>query len=157
MKEPTDDPSDAVWRALASPWRRRILDALRDGPRTTGELTDLLETTRHQLVVHLQVLRKADLVVTAAEGRIRRNFLNPVPLRTIHDRWLSHYEAVWSDVLRDLRTDLESGARADEPTSDHARAAESTGEPAGKSTGRSTVESIDSSIDESTEEAHRAG
>jgi DNA-binding transcriptional ArsR family regulator len=157
MKEPPDDPTDAVWRALASPWRRRILDALRDGPRTTGELTDLLETSRHQLVVHLQVLRKADLVVTAAEGRTRRNFLNPVPLRTVHDRWLSNYEAVWSDVLRDLRADLEGGARADDPTSDHSPADESAGKSIDSSIDESIDETTDETTDESTEGAHRAG
>jgi len=109
---PTDDPSEPVWRALANPWRRRILDVLRESPRTTGELTDVLDTTRHQLLVHLEILRKADLVLTVAEGRVRRNYLNAVPLRMIHDRWLSRYESLWSDVLLDLRADLEAEVKA---------------------------------------------
>lgn len=109
-REDAEDGTDAVWRALASPWRRRILDALRDGPRTTGALVEILSTGRHQLLVHLTVLREADLVRTETRGRTRQNYLNPVPLRRIHDRWLSHYEALWSDVLLGLKADLESGA-----------------------------------------------
>jgi DNA-binding transcriptional ArsR family regulator len=102
-----DVEHDRVWRALAHVLRRRVLDVLRSESRTTSELAAALNVTRHQLLVHLSVLRDANLVVTVAEGRIRRNHLNPVPLRLVYDRWLSQYEAVWSDALLGLRADLE--------------------------------------------------
>ena len=107
MESLPDDPDGAVWRALANPWRRRILDVLRTGPRRTGELTDELGISRQHLVGHLDVLRAAGLVHTVAEGRVRQNHLDPAPLRAIAERWLSPYEAVWNDALRGLKDDLE--------------------------------------------------
>jgi DNA-binding transcriptional ArsR family regulator len=120
---PNENDHDRVWRALAHVLRRRVLDVLRSESRTTGELATALDITRHQLLVHLAVLRDADLVVTVAEGRIRRNYLNPVPLRLVCDRWLSPYEAVWSDALISLRADLEDGTAisVEPPVADQGR------------------------------------
>jgi DNA-binding transcriptional ArsR family regulator len=80
---------DDLWRALSSPWRRRLLDLLRAGPRTTGDLADALAgLTRYAVMQHLGVLAAADLVVVERRGRHRYNHLNPVPLRRWYERWV---------------------------------------------------------------------
>jgi DNA-binding transcriptional ArsR family regulator len=82
------EPSD-VFKALADPTRRDLLDALRSGPRTTGELCRMHpEMTRFGVMAHLKVLETAGLVVVAREGRTRHNHLNPVPIRQIYERWV---------------------------------------------------------------------
>jgi DNA-binding transcriptional ArsR family regulator len=98
---------DAVWRALAHPTRRRILDELRRGPQTTGALTSALGGNRHQILQHLGVLRAADLVLTEARGRTRMNHLNAVPIRLIYERWVSKYEDSWTAALVGLRDVVE--------------------------------------------------
>lgn len=105
MKMTHDD--DAVWKALAHPLRRAILDVLRAGPRTTGELVDELETGRHVVMQHLGVLREADLVLVEPRGRKRVNHLNPVPIQQIHQRWVAHYEENWVAALVQLKHDVE--------------------------------------------------
>jgi len=83
-----------VWRALASPWRRRILDRLRAGPATTGELAaGLPELSRYAVMQHLAVLVGAGLVLPERRGRDRVNHLNPVPLREWYERWVQPMEA----------------------------------------------------------------
>jgi DNA-binding transcriptional ArsR family regulator len=82
------EPSD-VFKALADPTRRDLLDALRLGPRTTGELSRMHpEMTRFGVMAHLKVLETAGLIVVAREGRTRYNHLNPVPIRQIYERWV---------------------------------------------------------------------
>lgn len=82
--------SEPVWRALASPHRRRLLDLLRDGPQTTGALTKSMPgLTRFAVMQHLSVLAEAGLVLFRKEGRSRLNFLNPVPIREALGLWLS--------------------------------------------------------------------
>jgi DNA-binding transcriptional ArsR family regulator len=104
---PAED-DDAVWRALAHPLRRRILDVLRDGPRTTGQVVDALgQAGRHVVVQHLAVLREADLVRVEPRGRQRVNHLNPVPIQHIHERWVSRYEANWLAALVGLKATVE--------------------------------------------------
>jgi DNA-binding transcriptional ArsR family regulator len=85
-------PVDEVFRALADPTRRGLLDALlaRDG-QTLGELQQRLPMTRFGVMKHLRVLEKAGLVVTRRRGREKLHFLNPVPIRLIHDRWVGKY------------------------------------------------------------------
>ncbi len=85
-------PVDEVLRALADPTRRGLLDALlaRDG-QTLGELQQRLPMTRFGVMKHLRVLEKAGLVVTRRRGREKLHFLNPVPIRLIHDRWVGKY------------------------------------------------------------------
>ena len=78
-----------LWRAMASPWRRQLLDLLRGGPRTTGDLVDAIpELSRYAVMQHLAVLVKAGVVVVRRRGRHRYNHLNPVPLRRWYERWV---------------------------------------------------------------------
>ena len=110
-----DDPSDdldAVWRALSNAIRRRILDVLQDGHRTTGELSDLFpELSRFAVMQHLKVLTEANLVVVVRQGRERHNYLNPVPIQQIYDRWVSHHMQPWTDALTSLKSELEARER----------------------------------------------
>lgn len=105
---------EAVWKALANPLRRSILDALRDGPRTTGELAERFpELSRFAVMQHLRVLEGADLVVARREGRKRYNYLNPVPIQRVYDRWVSRYVQPWTEALVGLKDELENEARED--------------------------------------------
>jgi DNA-binding transcriptional ArsR family regulator len=102
----TDD--DRVFKALADPTRRHLLDRLfeRDG-RTLLELESDLEMTRFGVMKHLGVLEEAGLIVTRREGREKHHFLNPVPIRLIHDRWINKYTERRVSALLDLKTSLE--------------------------------------------------
>ena len=102
----TDD--DLVFRALADPTRRLLLDQLyeRDG-RTLTELESQLEMTRFGVMKHLRILEGAGLVVTRRSGREKLHFLNPVPIRLIHDRWIDKYTERPAAALADLKTELE--------------------------------------------------
>jgi DNA-binding transcriptional ArsR family regulator len=102
----TDD--DRVFRALADPTRRFLLDLLfvRDG-RTLTELESELEMTRFGVMKHLKVLEEAGLVITRRSGREKLHFLNPVPIRLIHDRWIDKYTEQRVAALADLKADLE--------------------------------------------------
>lgn len=109
---PSEDDLAEVWRALSNPTRRRILDLLRPGPLTTGGLADEFpDLSRFAVMQHLGVLCEAELVVARREGRRRYNYLNPVPIQRIHDRWVSRYTRPWSEALVDLRHELESEGR----------------------------------------------
>lgn len=103
-----------VWRALSNPTRRAILDILRAGPRTTGDLADEFpDLSRFAIMQHLGVLDEADLVIPRRDGRRRYNYLNPVPIQQIHDRWVSRYTRPWAEVLVDLRDELEAESESD--------------------------------------------
>src|SRR5690348_61909 len=99
---------EAVFRALADPSRRRLLDLLfeRDG-RTLAELESELPMTRFGAMKHLRVLQEAGLITTRKVGRERLHYLNPVPIQLISDRWISKYSAARASVLADLKTVLE--------------------------------------------------
>src|SRR3954453_14481991 len=99
---------DAVFRALADPTRRALLDELfhEDG-QTLGALEARFEMTRFGVMKHLRLLEEAGLVVTRKHGREKHHFLNPVPIRLIHDRWVSKYAEPWAAGLSDLKRDLE--------------------------------------------------
>jgi DNA-binding transcriptional ArsR family regulator len=99
---------DEVFKALGDPTRRLLLDRLfeRDG-RTLGELEAGLEMSRFGVMKHLRVLEAAGLVLTRRRGREKLHFLNPVPIRLVHDRWVSKYAAPWASALSDLKRDLE--------------------------------------------------
>jgi DNA-binding transcriptional ArsR family regulator len=105
----TDD--DLVFKALADPTRRFLLDRLfeRDG-RTLTELESELEMTRFGVMKHLKVLEQAGLVEARKSGREKRHFLNPVPIRLIHDRWIDKYTERRVTALTELKTQLEEGA-----------------------------------------------
>jgi DNA-binding transcriptional ArsR family regulator len=106
--EELDDELGNVFKALADPTRRFLLDLLfdRDG-RTLTELESELEMTRFGVMKHLRVLEDANLVVTQRSGREKFHFLNPVPIRQIHDRWIDKYTQSRVSALLDLKTSLE--------------------------------------------------
>lgn len=102
---------DHIWKALSDPTRREILDQLRDGPRQTTEIVEKFpHLSRFGVMKHLDVLREAGLVNTRSEGRRRINSLNVAPIRQITERWISKYEAYWTNTL--LR--VKESAEADE-------------------------------------------
>ena len=100
---------DLVFKALADPSRRFLLDRLyrREG-QTLGELEAELDMTRFGVMKHLRVLENAGLVVTRREGREKLHFLNAVPIRLIHDRWIDKFTAHQVSALADLKSSLES-------------------------------------------------
>src|SRR3954447_5979604 len=100
---------DEVFKALADPTRRHLLDRLfaRDG-RTLTELESELEMSRFGVMKHLRVLGRAGLVVTRRSGREKLHYLNPVPIRLIHDRWIDKYTERHVSALLDLKEELES-------------------------------------------------
>src|SRR5438270_3692374 len=102
------DDDDRVFKALADPTRRFLLDRLfeRDG-RTLTELETELAMTRFGVMKHLRVLEEAGLVVTRRKGREKLHFLNPVPIRLVHDRWVSKYAEPWAATLSGLKQTLE--------------------------------------------------
>ena len=97
-----------MFKALADPTRRHLLDRLfeRDG-RTLTELESELEMTRFGVMKHLRLLEEAGLVVARRRGRKKLHFLNPVPIRLIHDRWIDKFTEPRVAALADLQTDLE--------------------------------------------------
>ncbi|RSD21768.1 ArsR family transcriptional regulator [Amycolatopsis eburnea] len=103
-----DVHDDLVFKALADPTRRFLLDLLfeRDG-RTLTELETQVEMTRFGVMKHLKLLEEAGLVVTRKDGREKRHFLNPVPIRQIHDRWIDKYTERQVTALLDLKNELE--------------------------------------------------
>jgi DNA-binding transcriptional ArsR family regulator len=102
---------DSVFKALADPTRRFLLDLLfkRDG-RTLTELESELAMTRFGVMKHLRVLERAGVVVTRRSGREKLHFLNPVPIRVIHDRWIDKYTERRVSALLELKTELEAKA-----------------------------------------------
>jgi DNA-binding transcriptional ArsR family regulator len=100
---------DLVFKALADPTRRFLLDRLfeRDG-RTLTELESELEMTRFGVMKHLKVLQEAHLVVARKQGREKLHFLNPVPIRLIHDRWIDKYTERRVSALAELKKELEA-------------------------------------------------
>jgi uncharacterized protein YndB with AHSA1/START domain/DNA-binding transcriptional ArsR family regulator len=105
---------DAVFKALADPTRRSLLDELfREDGQTLSQLEERLPMTRFGVMKHLKQLEEAGLVVTRRRGREKLHYLNPVPIRLVHDRWVSKYAEPWAATLSGLKTGLES---AMEPT-----------------------------------------
>jgi len=100
---------DEVFKALADPTRRELLDQLfeQDG-QTLSALEGRLPMTRFGVMKHLKVLEEAGLVTTRKRGREKLHFLNPVPIRLIHDRWVSKYAAPWASALTELKRDIEN-------------------------------------------------
>ena len=103
---------DHIWKALADPTRREILDCLREGPHTTTQLvTRFPHLSRFGVMKHLEVLRAADLVQTRSEGRCRVNSLNAAPIRQILERWISKYDAHWANTLLRVKESSEGKKR----------------------------------------------
>jgi DNA-binding transcriptional ArsR family regulator len=101
--------SETVWRALASPHRRKLLDLLKDGPRTTGQLCrGLADLSRFAVMQHLSVLEGAGLVLVRRDGRNRFNYLNPVPIRQLYERWMRSHSSIAAETALHLKRYAES-------------------------------------------------
>jgi DNA-binding transcriptional ArsR family regulator len=98
----------AAWKALADSTRRQILDLLKGGPRTTGEVCAHFRTSRFAVMKHLSVLERAGLVIVERQGRERWNYLNAVPLQRIYERWISGYAGLWAASLTRLTQHVET-------------------------------------------------
>ncbi|HEX5894459.1 MAG TPA: metalloregulator ArsR/SmtB family transcription factor [Solirubrobacterales bacterium] len=107
---------DEVFKAMADPTRRELLDRLfeSDG-QTLSSLEDRLPMSRFGVMKHLKVLEQANLVVTRRRGREKLHFLNPVPIRLIHDRWVSKYAEPWASALSGLKKELEEEEHGEVP------------------------------------------
>ena len=104
----SESENDLIFKALASPTRRRILDEIKDAPLTTGDLCERFpELDRCTVMQHLKVLESADLVIARRDGRERWNHLNSMPIKQIHDRWIGPYAERAVTVLERLKSDLE--------------------------------------------------
>ena len=102
---------DAVFKALADPTRRSLLDELfREDGQTLNALEEHFSMTRFGVMKHLKVLEEAGLVVTKRSGREKLHFLNPVPIRLVHDRWIDKYTERQVSALADLKQSLEASA-----------------------------------------------
>ena len=99
---------DAVFKALADPTRRSLLDELfREDGQTLSALEQRLPMTRFGVMKHLRVLEEAGLVTTRRRGREKHHFLNAVPIRLIYDRWVSKYAEPWAATLTGLKRQIE--------------------------------------------------
>jgi DNA-binding transcriptional ArsR family regulator len=99
---------DAVFKALADPSRRKLLDALRkENGQTLSELCEHLEMTRQAVTKHLVLLEKANLIAVVWRGREKLHYLNPMPLHEIYERWIGKYERHRLQALSDLKKGLE--------------------------------------------------
>ena len=103
----TESKEDLVFKALAHPVRRGLLDRIRDQPRTTGSLCDAFpEMDRCTVMQHLRVLEDAELVIAKREGRERWNHLNAMPIKAISDRWISQYAGHALSVLDKMQAGM---------------------------------------------------
>jgi len=104
----TETSEDLIFKALAAPVRRAILDALKDNPQTTTELCARFpHIDRTTVMQHLKVLESADLVIAHKVGRVRWNHLNALPIKAIHDRWIGPHAAAAVGMLSALKADME--------------------------------------------------
>jgi DNA-binding transcriptional ArsR family regulator len=107
-KPPADDTFDRVFKALSASTRREILGLLKHGPRTTGDLcAHFPALDRCTVMQHLGVLHRAGLVVAQRKGRQRWNHLDVLPIKLIHDRWISSYATSAVELLATLKVELE--------------------------------------------------
>lgn len=103
------DDLDSVWRALSNGTRRRMLDLMTDGPVTTGAMTKAFpDLSRFAVMQHLKVLAEAGLLTVVRDGRVRYNYINPVPIQHVYDRWVSRYMQPWTHALTSLKHELET-------------------------------------------------
>jgi DNA-binding transcriptional ArsR family regulator len=101
-------PLDIVFKALADPSRRHLLDRLHEhNGLTLHELCEHLDMTRQAVAKHLALLEKARLVVILRHGREKRHYLNPMPIQQIHERWIGKYERQSLQALSELKKGLE--------------------------------------------------
>ncbi|HMQ79399.1 MAG TPA: SRPBCC domain-containing protein [Ignavibacteria bacterium] len=99
---------ELVWKALSDKTRRKILDLLREKERTTGELCKhFRKLTRYGVMKHLNILHNANLIIIKREGKNRWNYINPLPIQEIYERWVKKYEAGWSSYLINFKNNME--------------------------------------------------
>lgn len=104
-----ESENDRIFKALGHYRRRHMLDALRDNPQTTGALCEAMpDLDRCTVMQHLKVLEDADLIIVRREGRERWNYLNPLPIKQLHDRWIGQYASRAVDLLAAMKHDLEA-------------------------------------------------
>jgi DNA-binding transcriptional ArsR family regulator len=104
----SSDKLDPVWKALADPTRRAILDLLRSGPRPTTDVVRAFpRLSRFGVMKHLEVLRGAGLVTSRDEGRQRMNALNATPIRQIYERWVGPFQELWTSHLLGIKAAVE--------------------------------------------------
>jgi DNA-binding transcriptional ArsR family regulator len=104
----TGDRQDLIFGALADSRRREILDLLRDQPKTTGELcAHFAKMDRCTVMQHLGVLEKADLIIVKREGRLRWNYINPLPIKDIYDRWINRYATHAVSILAKMKKEMD--------------------------------------------------
>jgi len=102
------DRQERVFKALADRRRRKILDLLKSEARTTGDLCDRFpDLHRCTVMQHLTVLERAGLIIVKREGRLRWNYINPLPIKDIHDRWISPYASAAVDLLARMKLGIE--------------------------------------------------
>jgi len=102
---------DEVFKALADPTRRSLLDRLfKEDGQTLSALEEHVPMTRFGVMKHLRVLEEAGLITTRRNGREKLHFLNPVPIRLIHDRWVSKFAEPWAAALTGLKHELEEAS-----------------------------------------------
>ena len=103
-----EDNYDLIFKALGDSRRREILDLLKERGRTTGELIERFnQLDRCTVMQHLKVLEKADLVIVRREGRLRWNYINPLPIKELHDRWIGSYADGAIDLLARMKREIE--------------------------------------------------
>ena len=104
-----DDKFDSIFKALGDHRRRGILDLLKDRPRTTGEICEQFKSLdRCTVMQHLDVLEEASLIVVKRDGRLRWNYLNAIPIKELHDRWIGSYADSAVGLLARMKRELES-------------------------------------------------
>ena len=105
---PREDKYDMIFKALGDSRRREILDLLKERGRTTGELVEhFRQLDRCTVMQHLSVLEKAELVIVKREGRLRWNYINPLPIKELHDRWIGSYAHSAIDLLARMKRESE--------------------------------------------------
>ena len=105
---PREDKYNLIFKALGDTRRREILDLLKERGRTTGELVERFkQLDRCTVMQHLNVLEKADLVIVKREGRLRWNYINPLPIKELHDRWIGGYADGAIDLLARMKREIE--------------------------------------------------
>jgi DNA-binding transcriptional ArsR family regulator len=103
---------DEVFKALADPTRRSLLDELfRQDGQTLSALQERLPMSRFGVMKHLKVLEEAGLITTRKRGREKLHFLNPVPIRRVYERWVSKYAEPWASALSELKDEIEEEQR----------------------------------------------
>jgi predicted transcriptional regulator len=110
----TPESMNAVFEALAHPVRRKILDVVKDRPGcSVNDVSGHFEISRIAVMKHLNVLVRADLVVSQKQGRTRQLYFNAVPIQLIHDRWTSEYSALWAAGLTRVKYRIEAKTHAE--------------------------------------------